>query len=326
MIGITHDDIGRAVSGKAFDAGLLYHVSGRVLDCTVSPGGDAVTGRVRGNAHRPYRQDIRIGHGRDGRAQVDGDCSCPVGYNCKHVAAVLHAAIDQQRRLPVLRDAPALSPLLAAWLVELEGAEADDGEAYPAAIRQRLFYVLRLGQAASGRRQLIVEPTSVALRKDDSFSARVTKLVPGAISQAAAPKYLRNADHPILAGLRDLAPGGVAGMGEPFPDTLHRMIATGRARWGGVEGPAVTLGAPRPGRIAWRMGENGEQRAELELEDGLLGLALAEPWYVDPAAGVMGPVALDLPRRLARLLLAAPAVAPDAAPLVRAEMARRLPA
>jgi hypothetical protein len=50
----------------------------------------------------------------------DGECTCPVGYNCKHVAAIVIAAIDGRGagravrdRQPVRKAAPAAHP--PAW-------------------------------------------------------------------------------------------------------------------------------------------------------------------------------------------------------------------
>ena len=49
-----------------------------------------IVGSVAGSGGRVYSVDASLGQGPDGRlSQVDGHCSCPIGYNCKHVAAVL---------------------------------------------------------------------------------------------------------------------------------------------------------------------------------------------------------------------------------------------
>ena len=51
---------------------------------------DRIVGRVAGSGGRVYSVDATLGRGADGRlSNVDGHCSCPIGYNCKHVTAVL---------------------------------------------------------------------------------------------------------------------------------------------------------------------------------------------------------------------------------------------
>jgi len=143
--------------------------------------------------------------------------------------------------------------------------------------------------------------------------------------QATPAKFLRNADFAIQTGLLEYGSTASPGDGERSVETLRRIIATGRARWGTLTGPVVTLGQPRPGSIEWRLQPDGMQRPYLAAEAGLLPLLLAEPWYADPTTGVIGPLALDLSRRLLRTLLHAPQVPPDIAPLLRAEVATRVP-
>ena len=347
---ILHEiDIRRAIAGNACAAGRAYWSNGRVREALVAPDGRSVEGRVQGSARRPYNQHIRLSGKPDGPIAVSGDCSCPVGFNCKHVAAVLYEALARQPRQtaevvafrpPAPAPAPAprepeLSPQMTAWLADLARAEADDGEDYPPAIRQRLIYVLRQEPAPVGPSRLVVEPMSVTLRKDDSFSDRASRYSVSNMRQAAPPKFLRNADHAIQTGLVELGFNATVGDGERSVDTLRRIIATGRARWGTLTGPVVTLGEPRSGGIEWRLQADGMQRPYLEAgglaqdalaqEGGLLPLLLADPWYAEPATGVMGPLTLDLSRRLLRTLLRSPPVPPEVAPLLRAEVATRVP-
>ena len=112
------------------------------------------------------------------------------------------------------------------------------------------------------------------------------------------------------------------------------MLATGRARWDTLEGPPLAEGQPRPGRIAWAVQEDGSQRAMLELDpttddpdrapgQAPIAVGLPEPWYVDPTAGLAGPVETGLSALLAGRLLAAPPVPLALAPKVAAELTRR---
>ena len=103
------------------------------------------------------------------------------------------------------------------------------------------------------------------------------------------------------------------------------MLATGRGRWGTPDGVAIRECAPVSGHLAWRTSQDGSQRPDVQLPAGLQILVLSSPWYVDPEAGTLGPVELDLPSRLVRTLLAAPAVPPEMAGHVAAELGRRLP-
>ena len=65
----------------------------RILQVTT----DAIEARCHGTAERPYRQHIRLHAGAE-HWRVEGRCSCPVGGNCKHVAAVLITLEQLQQR------------------------------------------------------------------------------------------------------------------------------------------------------------------------------------------------------------------------------------
>ncbi len=341
MTSLTEFDIRSVIAGNACAAGRAYWSIGRVREALIAADGRSVEGRVQGSARRPYDQHIRLSGKPGAPPTIVGDCSCPIGFNCKHVAAVLYEVLARQpRKLPDVialgppahppappepPRAPELSPQLIAWLGDLARADADDGDDYPPAIRQRLIYVLRQDTATIGPPRLLVEPMSVTLRKDDSYSDRASRYSVSSMRQANPAKFLRNADIAIQSGLIEHGFNATTGDGERSVETLRRIIATGRARWGTLAGPVVTLGEPRPGGIEWRLQPDGMQRPYLAAEDGLLPLLLAEPWYADPSTGVIGPLALDLSRRLLRTLLHAPQVSPDIAPLLRAEVATRVP-
>ena len=63
----------------------------RVLDMECSAANRYMSARVQGSRTQPYPVTIRVNHSPKGWYPV-GHCGCPVGYNCKHVAAVLISA------------------------------------------------------------------------------------------------------------------------------------------------------------------------------------------------------------------------------------------
>jgi len=134
----------------------------------------------------------------------------------------------------------------------------------------------------------------------------------------APPQYLRSSDKAILPRLYSV-------QSEDFVATLRRIIATGRGRWNTVDGPVLSEGEPASAQLAWRMLEDGRQMPSLDLPPGKQALRLYDPWYVEPAAGRVGPLDLGLPAHLVRAILAAPALSPDHAPRVRAAMGELLP-
>ncbi len=116
-----------AVGRRSFDRGRAYANRGRVLRLAWDAEGEALTGSVLGQGAL-YDTTAFFADGREGSPAFDeGECTCPVGYNCKHVAALVIAAVGgPERRL--LEVVP--PPAEAAWerplraLIEAPAAQA----------------------------------------------------------------------------------------------------------------------------------------------------------------------------------------------------------
>ena len=111
-----------------------------------------------------------------------------------------------------------------------------------------------------------------------------------------------------------------ASLGE---EILRRIFTTGRAHFERLDAPPLVLGPPRTARVVWVFASDGTQRPSLEFE-GAPAVALpgAAPWYVDPDAGVAGPIEAGLPMATLGALLAAPPLDREQALQVREAFAR----
>ncbi|MGE0415884.1 MAG: SNF2-related protein, partial [Acetobacteraceae bacterium] len=279
-----------------------------------------------------------------GALRISGTCSCPVGHNCKHLAAVLIAVRRQQmsqqqetpswtsddgKRAPPRgrksapdKDAPLPLPI-ADWLSDLQTGADDDSETYPASIRNRVLYVLSREAHQSGVPALRIQPFTATLRKSGGLSS-VRQLPPHHVPTNV--RFLRPSDKVILSRLARRAYGGGSPASDDDPDdTLRRILATGRTFWNSIEGPQLREGAARPGQITWDLGPDGLQRASLALDGPGAPVRAPTPWYVDADNGEVGQVSLGLPASVVVRLLAAPPIPSEAAARVRAEIARRLP-
>ncbi len=337
-LALTDDAIRRLFSPTTLEAGRVYELRGRVMELRVTPDGSAITAETLGTRPRPYVQRIVIDQQAPGAVRVRGVCSCPVGTHCKHLAAVLIAAHRRQlarqaalppaiaqppqaSRTPVPADAPLPLPIVD-WLHTLQTGAEDESEAYPDAVRNRVLYVLSRDTAQPGVPPLKIQPFTATLRKSGSFSG-ARQYPPNQVQNNA--RFLRPSDKVILSRLARRQASGRLPVDDDPDDTLHRVLGTGRVFWESIDGMPLTEGPPRAGEIGWDLGADGSQRATLTLPPPLLGARAPTPWYVDAAAGQVGPVTLELPGAVVSRLLAAPPIPAETAARVRAEIARRLP-
>ena len=344
-----------AFPSSTLEAGRVYELRGRVQELQIENRGGLITAMTVGSVPDPYPQRITVTRSKWRGVSINGRCGCPVGLNCKHVAAVLIAAHREEvstmpapaetpranglrdqgegwGRGPLTVSRPSIAPPIedrlpfeiSNWLTDLEQAEDTESEAYPPDIRHRLLYVLDTDPTPRGVPSLRIQAVTALIRKDGAIG----NAKPYAFHQVrTAAKYLRPSDKLILSRLDRHASShsGQTNHEDPL-DLLRRVIATKRAFWASPHGVPVTEGPARPGRIVWNLAPDGSQRTAMELEDGLVGLRVPAPWYADPETGVIGPVALDLLSPVANKLLSAPSIPPELVPKVRAEMARRMPA
>jgi len=88
----THE-IARIVGSQSFSRGERYARNGHVTDQSWGPAGTHLSGRVSGTSPQPYTVLVSFTLNAAGQAvRASGTCTCPMGNNCKHVAALLLAS------------------------------------------------------------------------------------------------------------------------------------------------------------------------------------------------------------------------------------------
>ncbi|HTZ72065.1 MAG TPA: SWIM zinc finger family protein, partial [Acetobacteraceae bacterium] len=268
MLDITEDAIRKAVTANAFAAAEAYVRAGRVRRVEVDEDIDLITAKVQGTQKKPYSQMIWLNRDKRGGWKVDGECSCPVGFNCKHVAAVLLAHARTEATLeavvpaglaggasaPLVMPGPArvagrprapasghaelalpvvphLAEPLAAWLNAIAEDLTVEPDAYPENVSKRLFYVLAPAMP-SGHRAATLQVSLAAseVRRDGTINPHFnTPLVTSLLNQTLATKYVRQADRAVL---RQLSVFGLEKSAGDPEAVLRAMLATGRARLG----------------------------------------------------------------------------------------------
>jgi len=88
---LTRDDILEKFDFKTYQKGYNYYVNGFVSSCKIIHNINSIKIISEVEGSFIYRQDINIYEDL-----IKGNCSCPVGYNCKHVVAALFHAIHEE--------------------------------------------------------------------------------------------------------------------------------------------------------------------------------------------------------------------------------------
>jgi superfamily II DNA or RNA helicase len=279
----------------------------------------AIRGRVSNGRGDSYQQRITLGRGL-----VDGNCTCPVGHNCKHVAAVLMIWAEQKDRRPTLA-AP-----VQGWLSRIRETAVTTllpearTEDYPANVKDRLLYVLvQPGTKLKvdiykGQLNAAGSALNKAIQRYDALH----------ILRGAAPaKFIRPVDLELLGALAQARlwdthhsyslPDLFRPKGEDVIGLIRRLCDTGRFLHDNAPDARLTWSDRRPiPRLGWHLAADGSQRLRFEDEAsqpvdvrGLDGAAL----WIDTAQGRIGALEHAVGSDVLRLVETAPEVTPDEA-------------
>lgn len=293
------------------ERGRRYLKDGHVLSIDQRADKGVISGRVRGSGARMYQVVVQIDDSAGPRISIRGHCSCPVGWNCKHVAAVLLAANAEtegpETQLPRrLRPAPPSEVLpvqIASWLYETEQLDLEEDD------QQWLLYRLRLQTPATSHAKVILNAVKVRTLKSGDYGK------PASFNLRAHSKgrFIRPEDRSIIALSTAQPSGGEFGAAVLSDDLgielLEAVLRSGRGYWRDQEGPRLTRGGPVAGKLSWRWGEDSQLHLHFDTErEGLVLLPLCPPWYLDPSSGECGPIETPLGEREATALVRAPAI------------------
>lgn len=322
-------------SRSAMEKAHAYQAQGRVSGVEVSDDLTHVSSRVRGSESQTYRVEIQLEFDDDRLTDIDGDCSCPMAFNCKHVAATLLEALNgkklseltavapPQPARPAKAQAPSAPPVLGfevnTW-IDSVGRAARSSE-YAADESQRLLYCLHPSDEAMP--YLAVSLRSVRVRKGGDYADNYSSPSPYEFKPERAPKYFRDVDVDIVTEVTSRIRNYYT-QGPHAEELLRRIVATGRAFWLDHKRAPLGWGEAREGRIEWQPGA-GRGVAPHLIVPGAVALNAEPPVYVDEAHGVIGPVQLGLPPRLACQFLAAPAIPRAQLEEVSRRLSQRLP-
>ncbi len=248
-----------------------------------------LTGLVSDGGQAPYRVHATLEDGR-----LSGDCTCPRGRDCEHVAALFLAATEPRAK-PARPGRPALPRSRAQ-----------------AAPSQRMVYLLRLAPDGD---ELSVCPSRLSPASDGTLAT--TPYALSRLKETRQPDYVGEDDLAILHELADRVVEATdlvwIPLGPNSQKLLRAMIATGRCLWEKAGGLTLTMAEPLLATAEWELQASGYQRLLLVPEDDsdAVQLPLLPPWRVNLDTGRCRPLQTALDEERVAELLAAGPVAPD---------------
>jgi hypothetical protein len=330
-------DVRAAFEPAVFARGEAYARDGRVRALKITSDGHAIAADVAGSNGASYHVQVYVSRARSGRDVISGYCECPVGMDCKHVAATLIAALEPGSpaacaptdvipapRVPRERafgGVPASQNSADAavdrWLGGIR-TSAEGARTAAAVGDERIAYVFN-GSTKSSRYAFPVAAVVVRLTKAGRWARIRDASLDSLIGVTARAVRAEDAIIGQLMRIYENSYGGAWSLGE---DIVRRIIATGRAHLDRLDTPPLALGPPRPARIAWVLIANGTQLPTVAFDDPqLVALPGGVLWYVDMETRLAGPADAGVPAATLAAFLGAPPLDAAQAKRVRASLA-----
>ena len=326
---ITRGDIRRAIAEPTFGRGQDYLDRGKVLSVEFEMP-DRIAGEVSGRGSNVYSVSVHLEFGPGaGLMRLLGHCSCPVRFNCKHVAALLLAVEDRSASGIGGADPmdPALVPgdvrrWLDLWPGRGSGAAKVRPPGPPVPGHDHLFYVIHRDAV----RGMCVSPYRAYLKKDGTIGSNYRRFER---RSDWTRTNLTVQDAGIVGKLTFFSDEGSRPRydwpeGEVLVELMREIVETGRARAHDIHGTMLSWADPRRCELVWEVADSGEQRVAMRDAGGaaLSLLPFPVPFFVDPASGEMGVAETALPPGLLSWFAVAPAVPRGAVDAVASKLSR----
>ncbi|MDX8413071.1 MAG: DEAD/DEAH box helicase [Mariprofundales bacterium] len=292
-------------------------------------------GAVQDEDNEPF--EVSISFSEEG---IKGDCSCTVGFNCPHVAALLYNLRDRQQQDGQPKEdkqveatsepkpqSSTINPAFDRWLTHLnqnDGFAMADDNIYAPSTKQRLIYLIK--STPKGDYNLHLNATQ-----------QLTNGGYGMLNSFALDRIQNN--RPNFALANDLALIALMIAARKHPQDNHiplvhrkgeeilkQAIATGRCHYGDHHQPPLTLSGIRQGSWQWQQGALGEQSLQLLVDHAPLAtLALTPPYYIDHNNHCCGPIRCQCSDGKASKLLLMAAIEVEQQKRVFAKLINTLP-
>ncbi|WP_340121418.1 SNF2-related protein [Methylobacter svalbardensis] len=305
---LLRSDIRYECGDAFYERGRSYFETNRVINLTVKSEGALfvqLNAAVKGSHKDPYRQNIRIVWRPDySAAEIEGDCTCPVGYNCKHVAAVCLMYQNSGQSLAISETKSSCLD----WLNSLH-------EQAPAQHDVRQEFIAYLLKPGNAKHEFTIDLLITKAKKTGGLTKGRKTTLNNLRYSYAYTSYIQPEDQEIAKLLTALNPvfkdepliAGATGY-----LALSKLLKTGRLFWQDIERPALTRGTDRDLKLDWRTADNGDYQLAVEIDPPAILLLTDPPQYLDNSLGLLGALnAHNLSTDQLKNILAAPLIPPE---------------
>ncbi len=285
--------------------GRAYFEQNMVIEAEYHKAGRYITASVRGSTKSIYKSRIQLSHKGRNVTNILGDCSCPVGVNCKHIAAALLYYIDKNP--PQQNDMFGLPS--DKWLYQLKSVQLSS-DSRPVS-NELILYLLEMFPGENGN-QLCVKTVRTRLLKNGSYA----DAVPYVANAASKARFMREDDHYamlLLESIKSVDENNYPLLqGESGSKTLKVLIDTGRCHWFNEEYPVIKAAEKIKSSLSWKLQNDASQIICADaLDEEFVLLPVIPPRYINLVTGDCGELETDLPDQLSSLLVASPSVYPQ---------------
>ncbi len=299
--------------------------------------GITVTAKVLGSKRRPYTASVDFLHSEVTREwEADYYCNCPVGFRCKHAAALMMHLASLVRQVAPSGNSTSRARLprdVADWLrsIETVAKPAEPAPKKPKAPPQEKFLAYCLETSRSGKVRLVLHPATVSksgVVKIETTEARADLSNP--------PKYIADEDLRVCIAYRRQArkydgwSSSVIPEGREGAALLDMALETGRLFF--ITEPdfyrsteshiPITRGEPVMVELGWELLSSGNASPTIHgIPDGFQVMPVDPPAYLDTKTGKLGPLVSDQPLHLLHIWENGPEVAAGFVEQVSAKIA-----
>ncbi|MCD6044872.1 MAG: Superfamily helicase, family [Gammaproteobacteria bacterium] len=282
--------------------------------------GQAVGATVQGHGTQTYRVNIVLEPSKHARSNIIGTCSCAMGFNCRHVAAVLYqleANMDQAMRNYAGFE-KARYQVWETWLDETYSPNAKEDYSRESIQDEVLLYILSFGFNEDQPRDLFIDLYQSKALKKGGYSLSAIK--PAKLTDLRDLELLTSTDILLIQQLRRYRQYNAEDLGERYrlqPETpaeiISTIIKTGRAFWQAALKPLSWQEQAEEIHLDWhRLSHGGFKYLAHAKDNAVLSLWPVNPFlYYNAELQQVGPLRTTLSPETLKHCLSMPIYYPD---------------